>query len=157
MNFPLPLIQTVGNLIGRKQMSDGKAFLDTNLFVYLYSPTDHVKRSCVIKVLNQYDCFVSTQVLNEFCNVCLRKLKLPIADIEKAVHEILDACGLVLVDEETVSSALRHHKAYGYSYYDCLMLASALESSCERLFSEDMADGQQIENTLLIKNPFCEE
>ena len=44
------------------------------------------------------------------------------------------------------------HKKYGY--WDCLMLASALRSECEFIFTEDMQDGQLIENKLKIKNIF---
>lgn len=45
-------------------------------------------------------------------------------------------------------------KRYGYSYWDSLILASALESECSVVYSEDMQDGQSIEQTLTIKNPF---
>jgi predicted nucleic acid-binding protein len=43
---------------------------------------------------------------------------------------------------------------YQYSYWDSLILASALESRCQIVYSEDMQDGQQIEHTLTIQNPF---
>jgi len=50
--------------------------------------------------------------------------------------------------------ALDLKEKYGYSFFDCLMLASALESGCDVILSEDMGDGQIIENTLKIVNPF---
>ena len=46
-------------------MNDVKAFIDTNLFIYLYSDTDASKRECVSRTINQYERFVSTQVLKE--------------------------------------------------------------------------------------------
>ena len=138
-------------------MSDAKAFLDTNLFIYLYSDSDTSKKEQVIKSINQYERFVSTQVLNEFCSVCIRKLRLPIASIRDALKEIKNTCNLILIDDATVEMALDFNEKYGYSYYDCLMLASALESGCQYLFSEDMADGQKIESSLIIKNIFNNE
>ena len=132
-------------------MSVAKAFLDTNLFVYLYSDTDAEKRDAVFRTINQYERYVSTQVLNEFCNVCIRKLGLPVDAIQSALNEIKDICNLVIVDYGTVKSALESHKKYGYSFYDSLMLASAIESGCQYLLSEDMADGQVIEGVLTIK------
>jgi len=135
-------------------MSDSKAFLDTNLFVYLYSDTDAPKKAQVLQTINKYERFVSTQVLNEFCNVCIRKLKLPVASVLNAIVEIMDTCNQIIVDDETVISALGYHEKYGYSYYDSLMLASALESGCRYFLSEDMADGQVIEGVLTIKNIF---
>jgi len=41
---------------------------------------------------------------------------------------------------------------YGFSYYDSLIIASALECECSVLFSEDMQHGQIIESTLKIVN-----
>ncbi len=137
-------------------MNEDKAFLDTNLFVYLYSDSDQAKKEQVVRAVNRYERFVSTQVLNEFCNVCLRKLKLPVPAVREAAAEIKRSCNLVVVDDETVISALSFHEKYGFSYYDSLMLASALESDCAYLLSEDMADGQVIEGRLTIKNIFAE-
>jgi predicted nucleic acid-binding protein len=42
-----------------------------------------------------------------------------------------------------------------YSYYDCLIIASTLETGCEYLFTEDMQDGQVIEGRV-IRNIFRE-
>ena len=133
-------------------MSAAKAFIDTNLLVYLYSDSEISKRSRVIQEINQYERFVSTQVLNEFCNVCIRKLKLPIDAIQNAVEEIKTICNLIIVDGDTIHIALRLHEKLGYSYYDCLMLSSALGSGCQYLLSEDMASGHVIEESLTIKN-----
>jgi predicted nucleic acid-binding protein len=139
-------------------MSDVRVFLDTNLFIYLYSDSDAFKKEKIFQTINQYERFVSTQVINEFCNVCIRKLKLPLTAIQDAVTEIKDSCNLVIVDDTTVMMALGLHEKYGYSFYDSLILASAVESECQYLFTEDMADGQKIRDVLTIKNIFaCEE
>jgi len=133
-------------------MSDAKAFLDTNLIVYLYSESDVSKKKRSLETISQYERFVSTQVLNEFCSVCIRKLKLPLPAVRNAIKEICDTCNLVIVDEDAISRALTLHEKYGYSYYDCLIIASALDSSCSYLLSEDMSDGQIIEGCLTIRN-----
>lgn len=44
---------------------------------------------------------------------------------------------------------------YGYSYFDSLMLASALEQGCSILYSEDMQHGQILEGGLRIIDPFA--
>jgi len=43
---------------------------------------------------------------------------------------------------------------YNFSYWDSQIIASALESGCNILFTEDMQHGQVIEGILTIKNPF---
>jgi predicted nucleic acid-binding protein len=35
-----------------------------------------------------------------------------------------------------------------------LIIASALEVGCDRLYSEDLQDGQKIDSTILLINPF---
>jgi predicted nucleic acid-binding protein len=43
---------------------------------------------------------------------------------------------------------------YRLSFWDSLIIASALENNCLTLYSEDMQDGQIIEDRLKIINPF---
>ena len=46
---------------------------------------------------------------------------------------------------------------YKYSFWDSMILASALDSNCDVLYSEDMQDGQLIDGKLKIINPFKQE
>ena len=129
-------------------------FLDTNIFAYLYSTTEPQKRSKSIIILTDYLCVTSTQALNEFSNVFIKKYKMSKDFIKQAIANISKTCSVQLITEQTIHSALNLSSKYGYSYYDCLMLASALENNCEILFSEDMASGQIIEGRLKIINPY---
>jgi predicted nucleic acid-binding protein len=79
---------------------------------------------------------------------------MPISAVRDSITEIKNICDLIIVDDDTIVSALGCHEKYGYSFYDSLMMASALESGCAYLLSEDMADGQIIEGNLTIKNIF---
>jgi len=56
--------------------------------------------------------------------------------------------------ESVLDEAIALNARYGFSYYDCLMLASALESGCSVIYTEDMKHGQVINGTLKIVNPF---
>ena len=44
---------------------------------------------------------------------------------------------------------------YGFSFYDSLIVAAAIEAGCTRLYSESLQHGQQVQN-LTIQNPFRE-
>jgi predicted nucleic acid-binding protein len=123
--------------------------------LYLLSEQDPGKREAAARAMNGITRVISTQVINEICNVCLRKLKYPVSKVEKAVIEIYQQYHVSTVTRGTELSALRLHERYRYSYYDCLMLASALENNCTVLFSEDMADGQLIGGRLTIRNIFA--
>ena len=137
-------------------MSAGRAFIDTNIFVYLYSGNvdDFEKRQRAYEAVKQYDCQISTQVINEFSHICIRKLKIETNKIKDFINQICSYCDLAYVDEDTIEKALEIHAKYGYSYYDSLMVASALERNCDYLLSEDLADGQVVEESLKIKNFF---
>jgi len=137
-------------------MQDSLVFVDSNVVIYVYSQTEKDKQAKASDILTNYDCLVSTQVLNEYCNVCIKKNFISVFDIQKDINEILNNCGFYIVNETTISKALFVRNRYGFSYYDSLIVASALECECSILFSEDMQHGQIIENKLKIVNPFLE-
>jgi len=131
-----------------------KVFIDTNILIYLYSADEPDKREKVILVFENYDCITSTQVINEFCNVCIKKMHKNIYDIMAAINEIISVCRLELVNIKIINSALELHNRYNYNYFDCLILASALSSNCKYVFTEDMSDKQIINEKLTIINIF---
>ena len=51
-------------------------------------------------------------------------------------------------------AALQIAGRYKYSIYDRLIIAAALETGCNLVYSEELHDGQVIENSLTIRNPF---
>ncbi len=123
---------------------NAKAFLDTNLFVYMQSASEIEKKELSYRALEHFDCAVSTQVLNEFCNVATKKLHMETSQILQIARAIESTCEISTVNIETVEKALSIHDRYGIAFYDSLIVASALESGCTYLFSEDMSDGQVI-------------
>ena len=132
-----------------------KVFLDTNVLIYFYSEDDENKRNTARHLLNSHDCVTSIQAMNESSNVWFNKNKWNAAKIQEHLDNIELVCGQALpVHRDTVNKALTLKERCGYSYYDCLMLASALESNCRIIYTEDMSDGQLIDRTLRIVNPF---
>jgi len=134
-------------------MSDN-VFLDTNTIIYAYSLSDIGKQSVSSKLLLNNKCIVSTQVLNEYCNVCLKKFSMLVSEVLSDIDNILDNCGLIRVSETTIKRALFIQERHKYSYYDSLIIASAMESNCSVLYSEDLQHGQVIDGSLKIMNPY---
>jgi predicted nucleic acid-binding protein len=131
-----------------------KAFFDTNYLIYMFSNDEKEKHNIAIKQFTNYDRIISTQVLNDFCNVCIRKVKMDLIRLETVLSEILLYTKISIVNIYTVKLALFIHSKYHYSYYDSLIIASAFENQCDYLITEDMADGQVIEKRLTIRNIF---
>ena len=128
-------------------------FLDTNVLVYAALQPD--ARSEAARALMARGGTISVQVLNEFVNVAHRKLRRSWPEITTAVGAIRALCPppvpIILATHEV---ALRIASRTGYQFYDALVIAAALESGCTTLFSEDLQDGQVIEGSLTIRNPF---
>lgn len=130
------------------------AFFDTNLLVYAALQPD--PRSERARGLLARGGTVSVQVLNEFANVARRKLRKPWTEVAQALSDIRAFCPPPLpITLATHEAALGIAGRLGYGFYDSLVIASALEAGCVRLYSEDMQDGQVIEGTLTIRNPFA--
>ncbi|MCL1946671.1 MAG: PIN domain-containing protein [Chitinivibrionia bacterium] len=134
-----------------------RVFFDTNIFIYLYSEDETQKQNISQRAVDKYDCVISTQVLNEFSNICLGKLKRSSEEVALAIDEIIEQCTLLVVEEHTIKSALKIHSRYKYTYFDSLMIASALNFDCKYIMTEDLADGQVINDKLTIVNIYSEQ
>ncbi len=133
-------------------MSD-KSFVDTNIWLYAFME-DEEKGNQALKVITQQDILLSTQVINEICINLLTKASYTEDEIAVVVKNLYSKYIVVTLNLNTILTASSIRKRYNFSYWDSLIVASALESGCSILFTEDMQHGQVIENTLTIKNPF---
>ena len=131
-----------------------KAFFDTNIIIYLYSEDEKTKKEKSKKLVNSTDVIISTQVLNELSSVLNKKFKLTFDNIYSVIEELSSNFDIKLITNSTILSALTIAQNYGYSYYDSLIISSALETKCTILYSEDMQHDQLINDQLKIKNPF---
>ena len=132
-----------------------RAFLDTNILIYLYSQEESNKPRVAQNILNSYYCVVSLQTLNELSNVWAKKYYWDSNKIISHLNNIDLICDELLpITRKNINYALKLKDIYQYSYYDCLILSSALEGHCKVIFTEDMKSGQIIEGGLLITNPF---
>ena len=134
-----------------------KIFIDTNVLIYSYSIDELNKRKKVENLFNQHqELIISTQVINEFINVMLKKRKLSANELNKFLEEITEFFNISLITFSTINDALKLLTRYKYSYFDSLIIANALENDCTILFSEDMQHNQKINDRLMIINPFIE-
>ena len=131
-------------------MSD-KVFIDTNIFVYakLITGQEQVKyqqAKCFLQS-QQQTVVVSTQVLSEFVNVLI-KHRVSDNAIQAGIDAIAENSMVSPVSFCTVQDALKIKSRYQFSYWDSLIIASALENGCTILFTEDLQHNQMIEETL---------
>lgn len=84
----------------------------------------------------------------------IKKLGYTRKDVEIALEDFKEHFVIVEVSMPTIEKALRIQERYQFSFFDSLVIATALQSHCGRLYSEDMPHGQLIESTLRLWNPF---
>lgn len=130
-----------------------KAFLDTNVLIYSIG-NDDAKKAAAIELLTA-GALISTQNLNEAANVMRKKLKCNYSTIRRVLDKFVEQSILFTPSYATILSALTLAEHTGYGFYDSLIIASAMESGCDILYSEDMQNGQEIEGRLKIANPFA--
>jgi len=130
------------------------SFIDTNVLVYLLA-RDEAKTPIAEAIVSQGG-VISVQVLNELASVAGRKLRMPWPHIREALTAIRELCGNPrTLTTATHEAALNMAERYGFSFYDALIVASALEAKCSKLLTEDLQHGQVLEGKLLVQNPFA--
>jgi predicted nucleic acid-binding protein len=130
-----------------------KPFFDTNVLIYALSQDD--PRTEVARLILTMGGTISVQVLNELTAVLRRKLKMNWKEVLEALDAVRILCPTVVsLTPETHEKALEIAERYGYQIYDSQIIASGLAAKTKTLYSEDMNDGQVIENVLTIRNPF---
>jgi predicted nucleic acid-binding protein len=135
-----------------------KVFIDTNIFVYsaLDDEEEKVKREKAIELLKKFSdkqTIVSTQILNEFYSVLL-KHHIPDKDIQDKLNTIINDSMISLIRVGTIKNSWELRAKYNISFWDSLIVASALENECTILYTEDLHHSQLIEGRLRILNPF---
>ena len=136
----------------KKLINAGKAFIDTNVFIYIQRTDEPSKTKISEEAIDFFDCITSTQVFNEICNILTRKYPIPIEKVKRVLHSIEEKCTILTVTNDYPVKALDYHSKYSISYYDALMVVAALEGNCKYLISEDMQDGLIIDKKLQIVN-----
>lgn len=132
----------------------GKSFVDTNIVVYCYSETQEDKKILAQRVSLNPDSVISTQVIQEFGNTMSRKFGQSWNSIQAAIQELTLNYQVYINTPVTITNACRITDKYKYSFYDSLIIASALEAGFDILYTEDMQHNQLIEDKLRILNPF---
>lgn len=133
-------------------MSAAERFFDTNVLLYLFS-ADSAKADWVEEALAA-GATINVQVLNEFAAVAVRKFAMTLSEVREALQAITAVCTVAPLTLQVHERGLQIASRYGFSVYDALIVAAALESGCSTLYTEDLQDGQVIEQVLTLRNPF---
>jgi predicted nucleic acid-binding protein len=134
-------------------------FLDTNIFVYTFDQrsTSKQKRAAdlVESALAGHRGVISYQVVQEFLNIATRKFfpSMPLDEARVYLERVLTPLCEVFPDARLFSQALSISSEMQISFYDALIVSSALVGGCGILWTEDLQHGRRV-GDLEIRNPF---
>jgi predicted nucleic acid-binding protein len=139
---------------------DGPAFLDTNILIYAVDGSAGVKHGAALELVRRLQekkqICISVQVMSEFHVNVTQKLSQPLT-LEQALDLLKDFSHwkVYAPSAKDVFAAGEIQRLHRFSFWDAMIIQSALECGCGKLYSEDLAHGQVIEGLMVI-NPFVE-
>ncbi len=139
-------------------------FIDTNIWIYGLVESQHMdeafKHHKVVSLLQEMAqtavIYISPQVLNECHWNLIRKFGYDDQDVQHLIEKnILPICMVTPLTLQTYQQSFVYRTTYNISFWDSLIVASAVETDCVWLYTEDMQHNQHLkEDNLLIINPF---
>lgn len=141
-----------------KKDKNDLCFVDSNIWLYAFVETQDKEKSGVAnRLVRDIDVVISTQVINEICFNLLRKAQFAEENLKELISSFFEKYNIVEINGDVLmkASALREH--YSFSFWDSIIVASALNSGALILYSEDMKDGLLVERKLKIVNPFSQK
>ncbi len=133
-------------------------FIDTNIWLYAFTVGNDSEKTVRAKTLieTQSVIFVSTQVINEVCVNLLKKAYFSEQQIQQLIESFYAKYGVVEFSKSQMLRASTLREQHALSFWDSLIVASALAINSTVLYAEDMQDGLVIEQRLRIMNPLKE-
>jgi predicted nucleic acid-binding protein len=131
--------------------------LDTNILIYAFDHDagDRHRESARIldRALAEADCVFPLQVLSEFSNIALRKLRWPGGQVHRLLLDWELLRPVVAPSFEDLEFAVDQQRRYPMDYWDAVLLATCIRARVRWLITEDVHDGWRGFGTLSC-NPF---
>jgi len=137
-----------------------RIFLDTNILLYAKIDDGSDKHSECHRLLSTTlvgsEIVVSTQVLNEYY-VNANKKHIPHTEIQSTISQFISDFEVISLTKELIPETFNILNRYKFSYWDSNIVSAALEGNCDILYTEDLSNGQIINNRLRIINPLLRD
>jgi len=137
-------------------MSD-KTFVDTNVLIYAHdvaAGTKHQIAKMLLRELwSERAGVLSVQVLQEFYVNVTRKIATPLS--KDSARQVVSSYAIWSTETTSseISAAFRIEDESRISFWDALIVSSALKSGATRILSEDFNAGQRFAG-IVVENPF---
>jgi predicted nucleic acid-binding protein len=131
------------------------SFIDTNIWLYGFIESDQGDKSRRARdlIVNSQP-VISVQIINEVCVNLIKKAGFSESKISQLITSFFENYQVIELEQETLMTASELRLRYAVSFWDSLVIASALQAQVSVLYSEDLQHEQVIEDRLKIINPF---
>jgi len=141
-------------------MTDERGFVDSNIWIYAVTQSGsippnprHEAAKVLIRTIQPY---ISVQVINEVSYNLVKKFKFTESDIQtlvKSFYRTYTVCPIM--DEVLLLEASSIRQRYNISFWDSMLVSTAIQSQCSLFYTEDMRHGLIVNDVLTIVNPFA--
>ncbi len=131
-------------------------FIDTNIWLYSFIQVQDVEKNKISRaIIKECEIVISTQIVNEMCVNLIKKVGFSEAEIQNLIESLYRKYTIFELSQDILLQASKIRINHSFSFWDSIVVASALDGDAEYLISEDMQDGFLLENRLKIMNPFA--
>ena len=137
-------------------MSLNKMFVDTNVWLYAFVRIDaeRDKNRTAAALIKKHVIVISSQIINEVCVNLIKKTHMDETAISELISSFYRRYEVVEPNREIILDASRLRDRYRFSFWDSLLVASAIHAGAKRFCTEDMQEGLVVDGKLRITNPF---
>ena len=132
-----------------------KIFIDTDILIYCMDEFDTERREkcrLLLKSLtNENQGVMSTQVMQEFFVAATKKLGADPLLIKDILHSF-EQFEISVINPTNIYNAIDCSIINRISFWDSLIVVTAESARCEKLWTEDLSDGQVIRG-VRVENP----
>jgi len=131
------------------------SFIDTNIWLYAFieDPTSG-KSKRARELVNGSQPVLNVQVINEVCVNLIKKANFSEEQIRLLVDAFYTKYPIINIDQEILITASNLRQRYILSFWDSLVVASAMQIHVPIIYTEDLQHEQVFQDQVKIINPF---
>jgi predicted nucleic acid-binding protein len=133
-----------------------RSFIDSNIIVYANDSNAGAKQHQAIDIVKTHllkrSGVISTQVMQEYANVAITKLKQESSVVLRQLR-LLENFHMAAITPKTTRRAVEILTTYQLSFWDANIIAAAEDAECELILSEHLNTGQFYAGIEVV-NPF---
>jgi predicted nucleic acid-binding protein len=111
-----------------------KPTLDTNIMIYGFGKNEDTRKQIAKEIITKCN-IISLQVVNETIYVLQKKFKFKLLEVDPVIHFMKQKFVISDLNIHTLDQTVKISAQYGFSFWDSMMIAAALNNHCSVLYS----------------------